>query len=341
MSGLSPTDKYYPWPVVATAAAVRMIRDYGIDAIWASAPPLSGLDLAYRAHARTGVPFVADFRDVATVRPGMKLPFQRRRALRRQDRIVGAAAGITYCAPFQIRSLIETCPGAAGKPAELVWNWFERERVEAAAPHAFGRATILHAGRVYPEAYRFEGLFEALAKLRAAGKEVQLVLVGPTNYEDRLAPRAKDHGVEDLVRFEDAVPEGQFRSYCRGSEVLLLMVGRFCGLQDFANVIPAKLCEYFGSGRPILVVGPEGSESAQIVRRLRRGLCVSDDDSGAIAEALGTLLDPQNNQDAADLSPETVREFEADGALAKLSEFLTSVACPRQGGGGRRASPAG
>ena len=76
----------------------------------------------------------------------------------------------------------------------------------------------------------------------------------------------------------------------RGASALLLSV------PDGPNadtVIPAKLFEYLASGRPILVVGPEGGECERLAESFHAGLSVPFD-AGAIARALEELFQAWN-----------------------------------------------
>jgi glycosyltransferase involved in cell wall biosynthesis len=58
----------------------------------------------------------------------------------------------------------------------------------------------------------------------------------------------------------------------------------------FATVIPSKLFEAMGHGVPVLMSLPEG-EATQIVRETGCGVCVSPEDSAAIATAVRELAD--------------------------------------------------
>lgn len=323
---LLPTDKYYPWNIVAVPKAVSYIREQGIDAIWATSPPLASLDVAYRLHLRTRLPFFVDCRDVETVRDNVELDRHIQRLLRRQNEIIERCSGITYCAPFQYGDLTRSCPAAKHKPSLLAWNWFNQGLADAAQPYPFDQTTIIHGGVVYPDAYRFEAYFEALARMKAANQfppgGLQMLFVGLATREDRLHPLVERYGLQDVVKFRKALPEAEFRTYLRGSAILLLAMGHFHSLQDFPRIIPAKLCEYLGSNRPILVLGPKETVPGDLIKRMRRGITVEDDQPDQIIRGIQTLLDPASREGLLDLSPQAVQEFEGANVVNRMLQFM-------------------
>ena len=89
-------------------------------------------------------------------------------------------------------------------------------------------------------------------------------------------------GLQDCVALRDYVPHREAIAAMRGADVLVLIKHvepRFQGL------IPGKLYEYMGAGRPILALVP-ASEAADLVRDGGWGEVAPPDDAEAIAAAL-------------------------------------------------------
>lgn len=324
-------DKYYPWNRRGVRDGVRLVRENGIDMIWATSPPLSAADLAWRISKKTGVPFVADFRDVLSPPVGEDWPKPLRRAGRRQGEILADAAGVTTVAPYQIDALRRTHPALGDTPAKLVTNWFEAADAEDGAyePMAYDRPTILHAGKLYGGSRRLEGFCDAMAILagRFVGAETKprFLHLDPEGVNVRLQQTVEQKRLAAVVDVEPAVPEDEFRRHCRGADVLLLVVGHSEGAMEHSRTIPGKLYEYFAARRPILVIGPADCEAGRMVAEAHRGLAVPDDDPAAIADAMEQLLDPQVLAERFNMSVQAVRRYEAGGVVAALCGFFDEL----------------
>lgn len=324
-------DKYLPWSVLAASRGVRVVQREHIDLIWATCPPLASADLAYRIWRRTGTPYVVDFRDVLSRSAAEATSRRSTRFFRRQELVVSHAAAITYVAPHQWQALVDGHPILAEKPSRLVTNWFEQADADACPPQQFNRPTILHAGKLYRGARRIDGVCQAMALLAEQTPDgqpcPQLLHLNPEGVGEGLHRYVTDMGLGDLVQLKPAACEPKFRSYCRGSDVLLLIVGHNTGITEHSRTIPATLYEYFAARRPILVIGPPDTEAGRMVTAARRGLAAADDDPLAIAQALGILLDPRKVSEQFDLTDEAVEPFGASAVVAELCGLFDRISC--------------
>ena len=325
-----PTDKYWPWPKRAAKLAARLVAEQNIDLIWATSPPLSGPDLAWRVSKRTGVPFVVDYRDVVSEPADVNVPRHVRKFLDRQGRILADAAGITTVAPYQIDALKCSHCHLTDTPARLVTNWFEAADAEpdAHSPVAFDQPTVFHAGKLYGGARRLDGLFEGMGVLRDTSPDLarrpRFLHLDPEGVNPHLKAIVDQQGLADVVDLQPAVSEAEFRRHCRGAAVLLLVVGHTQGAFEHARTIPGKLYEYFAACRPILVIGPPDCEAGTMVTDVNRGLAVSDADPHAIADALTTLM-AADADGRLDLSVQAVHRYEAAGVIGQMCSFFDDI----------------
>ena len=168
-----------------------------------------------------------------------------------------------------------------------------------------------------------QGLKLFLDRFPLARQKCRAVFLGPRESENDKAAAAL--GLSDVVSFRDTAPHAETLKIERASHILVL-IKHMNPLYD--GLVPGKLYEYIGVGRPILAVAPEG-EAASIVRRHRRGEVVPHDDPGKIADALGIMYERYRagTLDAVyDLSP--VSECRRDILAGKLAERLDAI-CER------------
>jgi glycosyltransferase involved in cell wall biosynthesis len=110
---------------------------------------------------------------------------------------------------------------------DLVRRGFARDRIKVSYPgidrrffhpdprvERFERPTLLYAGRL--ERYKsLDVVFRAVARLRSAGSEIRLVVIGKGTDETRLRSLADRLGVDELVRFGGYVSEEEKRDLLR------------------------------------------------------------------------------------------------------------------------------
>jgi len=326
---LIPLDEFYPWAIAATRRGVSMVKRYHIDLIWSTSPKPSYLYLAKRIFKKTGIPYVADFRDVQKLGTDQDISRRERRAVEIERQILRDAAGLTYAAPAQINVLCEKHAFVRDMRSKLIYNWFEASEATVFPPRQFHCATILHGGNLYGGHRRLDGFLDGLSKLvkRAAATNARLQFLQFGHEPDmRFLTRGLNvRGLTEAATVSDSLPRNEFMSACRGADILLVVVGRDKGSEQHANAVPGKLYDYFAACRPILVIGPPGCEAGKMVTRLNRGLAVSDNAPESIAEAIEQLLKGVGNKGKLDLSLEAVKEFEASVTLKKMAGFFSQV----------------
>lgn len=328
-----PTDQDWTWPLAATGPGVEIVRREKIDLIWATAPWWSTFVLARRISRRTGVPFVMDFRDIW--QPSARQNRQQRRYMELEVKLLQEAVGVTFVTPEQEDVIDSRAPLMRQKPRCLVHNWFDVQEDIGTERRTFEGPTILHGGTLYGGIRRVEGFFEALSLLRRNGassaRDVRFTQFGSGEWDASLVSRL---GLGQAVQVRAGVSRTEFFAWCRGADILLLVIGHDLGIYQQAGSMPGKLYDYMRVGKPILVIGPRGCYAGEVVQRCRRGLAAADDDPPAIAEAIGRLLRGQGSDGPLDLSMEAVKEFEASQMVRKLADFLDSLDLKRPSGTG-------
>jgi glycosyltransferase involved in cell wall biosynthesis len=323
-----PTNDWWPWTVTATKRGVSIVKEHDIDMIWASAPPVGALDLARRISRKTGVPYVADIRDVSVSQDTPELAKKHRKLLLCERKALGEASGVTYVAPHQIELLKNLHPCAVDLPHRLIYNWFDQAESDLIPTHSFKNPTILHGGSLYGGHRRLDAFMEALSgtiREHSAAGDLRFVNHGPAGDHRYLRDEATRCGVTEAVDLAESISSKSFAERCRGATILLLVVGRTTLANVHAQAIPGKLFDYFAAGRPILVVGPKDCQAGLMVERLNRGIATPDDNPELIGDAIAKLLRGYGVSDKLDLSSEAVSEFESICAVRNMADFLRSV----------------
>jgi len=269
-SALARPDRWVSWRFAAVRAGMRMIREFEPKAIWSTFPIATAHSIAAELHRRSGIAWIADFRDpmAQTGYPTDPRTWQCYEQI--ESRVIREAHYSMFTAPSAVRMYRERYREHADRVL-LLENGFDEESFSAAEqspgtsdPLNPGAVTLLHSGIVYPEERDPTQLFVALGRLLASG------LITPGRFkirfraavhEDLLQRLATEHRVESFI--EVCAPigyQGALLEMLR-ADGLLVMQSAGCNEQ-----IPAKIYEYLRARRPILCLSDPAGDTAAALR---------------------------------------------------------------------------
>lgn len=283
---------YFPdgqvgWYPFALASGRQLLRDARFDAIFSSAYPITAHVVAWRLSQESGVPWVAEFRDLWTDWSPAR-GWRRRREVSLELALLKAASAVVGTSKTHAIVLEER----AAKPGTAITNGFDPYvGGDDEAPAAHGQpVTIVHLGTYYPAVQEIETALAGVSQLRARGSlpAVRLRFIG-TDLEPLRGVLGK-HGLTDVVEETGFVSHAEATRLLRHSDVALLGGPRSAENATNRGWIPAKTFEYLGSGLPVLLVGDPKAEVAGIVGELRTSRIVASGEVASAAEALAALL---------------------------------------------------
>lgn len=312
------------WQPCAREAAEILLGLIRVDACIGEHTPDAGVLLARWFARRTGVPWVADFRDPA-LRPFP--PTLRLLYLPRIRSLLSTAAQVVSVNDHWA----ELDRKMFRRPTTNIPNGFDPDEFEPTeSPQRSSAYTIAYCGNLNPEIQTISPFFEALRlvsiALNGASAEVRFVYRG--NGAAYVSDLACTSGVSDLVDAEGHVPREQALRTLRSADSLLLLsiAGRAREEKYFARgLYPAKTFEYFGARRPILCVPGDGGMLDALIRETNTGVCLGD--PASIAEHILTAHRLWKIGQPAVYEPneELVRQFTRKSLTRTLADVLDGI----------------
>ncbi|WP_435749586.1 glycosyltransferase [Thauera sp. AutoDN2] len=268
-AALARPDRWASWWFGAVPAGMSAIHQLKPHALWSTYPIATAHRIGATLQARSGLPWVADFRDPMAQDDYPPDPVTRRHYADLDQRTVTQASRTFLSTPTAVADYRRRYPQQAHR-IDLLENAFdegafqqaETSHEAIAGPLAPGKRTLLHSGIVYPSERDPSHLFEALARLQQTRPQVydglQIRFRAPV-HDTLLKHLATKHGVQQAVQILPALGYRDALAEMLRADGLLILQASNCNAQ-----IPAKLYEYFRAQRPIIsLTDPAGDTAAR------------------------------------------------------------------------------
>ena len=286
-------DLQLSWVPFARWRAFRAMGREKFDLLYSSYPPASAHLLGLLLKERTGLPWVADFRDSWVYDPLdpslLETPYRRKFEARLEEATLHLADAVVVATEGVADYLRETYPAAASR-IHVVTNGFEPEDFPHSVPLPRGEVLQLaHTGSFsicHPQRTP-QPLFAALEALLADepswSERLRLDLIGLLSPEEEHAARGLVEA--GLIRLHGVEERSAALAHQQRAHVLLLIDH----VRPWpATNVPGKLYEYLAAARPVLALGGEGMVQ-RMVRELDLGFFAQADDPVAIRSTLEEL----------------------------------------------------
>ncbi len=269
----------------------KFLAENPVDAVITTGPPhslhLIGLELKKRMNVR----WIADFRD-----PWTQIGYHKslRLSAFAQKRHKGLEAAVLQTAD----EIIVTSPATKAdfesittKPITVITNGYDT--YAAGKPTLDTKFSVAHIGSLLRDRNP-EALWQAISELRsedlAFAAAFELKLIGTVS--EHVLEELHRLGLGDSVRHMGYISHKEALVEQRRSQVLLLIeIDR----DETRCIIPGKLFEYMVSGRPIIGIGPENADFAQILSQTNTGNFYTYGEKMQLKSALKSLFERFQN----------------------------------------------
>ncbi len=289
---LAIPDRWSSWRFDGVRQGMAMIEQLRPAALWSTYPIATAHVIGAELARRSGLPWIADFRDPMAQEGYPADPRVRRAFVAIEQRIAGAAKACIFTTPSAARTYATRYPHAAQRMT-VIENGYDEGTFGGLDPEPLeplhdDALTLLHSGIVYPSERDPTQLFAALGLLQrtkpALMQRLRLRFRG-AQHEDLLRRLADEHGVADRVETLAPIPYRDALVEMLRADALLILQAANCNEQ-----IPAKLYEYLRCRRPILGLTDPAGDTAAALRAAGLDLIAPLDDAPRIAAAIERLV---------------------------------------------------
>lgn len=313
-------DEQAGWIPAAIFAGMRVLRANKYDAILTTALPTSTHVIGAALSKISGVPWIADYRDLWSGNPYMPWgPVKKRLEAALERFVIRQASHITTISDPLARHL----RALHHRDVSVIENAFDAAEWDAIRDEEPESFDLVYTGTLYGGKRSPAVLFDAVRRLQQrrhpAGSAVRMHFYGSGN--ETALEQARALGLESQVFLHGVVPRDD----------ALRAQRRSAGLLIFLSVDPqtaqekgSKYLEYLGAGRRMLVVGPPGSVMRDTVDSLEIGYFASDAEE---AEQALSALYARFESGAFRVNPRLQNVQTAEKLVEQFAECLDR-ACP-------------
>ena len=283
-------------------AAVHACSTLGpadVDVILATGSPFAAFSVTKRLADRLGRPYVLDYRDPWTGNPHGE-DSDRLSIVRKEKRLLAGSAAITIVSPSWASALSRRF--GVGEKLYVVTNGYDPMELRNVKPYEFGHFSVVYTGSFYPPKRVISPVMSALNLLNKTNSKDEWRFHYYGDHAAHVSAEAMRAGVMERVVIHRTVPRSEALSAIRGSNITVVIttIDDTASLED-KGIVPGKLFESIGMGRPTIVIAPPGSdvqtiaETSGIARRFS-----GNDPSGIasfISEAMRDRIPPSTSYD--------------------------------------------
>ncbi len=250
----------------------QWLKENQVDLIVSTGPPHSMHLIGLGLKKKTGIPWLADFRD-----PWVNIDFAgdlsmstwaKNKNIRLEGKVLQSADQIVVVSEL----MAEEFRSKTNRPVDVITNGYDPDDFEI--PDNLLRKdqffSIVHTGslndrRNHPE------LWESIAKLRKELPEFKsacrIRLIGKNDISVRKSIEL--NGLDECTEWVDYMPHAEIIAEQKSASVLLLSINNY-GAEENGFFSPkatltGKLFEYLAAQKPILMIGPEDGQAAEVL----------------------------------------------------------------------------
>lgn len=256
------------WVKPSVSYLEKYIKENNIDTIVTSGPPHSLHLIGLELKEKLNVKWFADFRDPWTTigyHKALRLStYAAKKHKKLEHKVLNSADTIIVTS----KTTKTEFQAITSKPISVITNGYDIENVEKQTLDT--KFTLAHIGSFLSDRnprFLWESLIELLQEVPDFKAHLEIKLIGAVSQE--VLDAIKEFNLEGYLNLLGYVSHHEAIAHQKKSQVLLLIE---INSEDTRSIIPGKLFEYMVSNRPIIAIGPQGSDFADIIKETNTGV---------------------------------------------------------------------
>jgi glycosyltransferase involved in cell wall biosynthesis len=308
------------WVKPSVSFLKNYISENPMDLIITSGPPHSLHLIGLKLKKELDMKWIADFRDPWTTihyHKSLRLMSKAKKEHKALEKEILSEANLIVVTSPTTKNEFELI---TKKPIEVITNGYgEFAKVPRVLDTSF---SISHIGSLLSERNP-KVLWKVLSEITSENIDfkidLELKLAGIVSKE--IVDSIFNAGLKDNCKLLGYVSHSEAIQLQQNSGVLLLVE---IDSKDTKSIIPGKLFEYLAAGRPILALGPKGSDIAGIINKTKSGEFYNYSQADALKSHILELYS-DFKRGALTISSEGIEKYSRRELTKRMSEVIKSL----------------
>ncbi|WP_320171780.1 glycosyltransferase family 4 protein [Maridesulfovibrio sp.] len=313
--GLEITDRKFWWKFPAATTAIKLIKEFKIDALYTHSTPLVNhlAGLAVKETDRD-MHWTAHFSDPWTLNPYISYRTGLQRGINKlyEKAVISRADRITVTSE-KTKDLLIKGLGAAKDKIAVLPHVFDPD-LYTRRQHTPEKKIVAHTGNIYG-LRSIAPFIEAVDKVRPANLEFHFY--GRMKDDER---RLAEEKCPDLIKIFEPVPYLQSIDVLSKADILMVIDAPLKNSPFF----PSKLADYIGAGKPVAALTPLSSTTTDIIRDIQKELLVAD---SADVPSIAALIRRMEKADSSALIDGAKDFYNMNNNYDRIREALIDEEC--------------
>ncbi|MEZ4912083.1 MAG: glycosyltransferase family 4 protein [Saprospiraceae bacterium] len=313
------------WINPASKFLKNYLKQHPVDLIISTGPPHSMHLIAKKVEEAIGIPWIADFRDPWTkidMYDKLKLTkmadtyhhYLEKSVLEQTDHVVA----VTWAMAEEFKQL---CPSIK---VSVITNGYDVDDFNVKAVKQLNSPFVIrYLGSMNADRNPVD-FWEALATIRAKNavifNNIVVELIGQIDTEVIATIEAMQ--LHKSVLIKPFIPHDAAIEAMINADLLLIVINKS---QNQSGILPGKMYEYIGAGKPILCIGPSHSDAQKLFYQVDANYFVSYGDSNKIVSLIEKYITPTEQNKMSDNQTQKHTQFSRESLAKDYCELMNLV----------------
>ena len=305
--------------------SVKYLQKYlnknDVDVIISTGPPHSMHLIAEKLHQKNDVKWLADFRDpwsdIYYNKDFKEFSFVKNRNKKLEKSVLKKADCV-----LTVSNALKKEFSKYANRVEVVTNGFDDDFLKPSKVLLDEKFTISYIG-LLPKQSNPKNLFRVLQVLcsqhKDFEKDLQLNFIG--DISDEVKTAVFNNKLEENTRFIDYVDHTKALEYQQKAQVLLLLIPN---VKKCKGILTGKLFEYLSAKRPILAIGPEDGDLADVLEDTNAGVIVDFDNNDKLSSEILKLYH-QYKKGNLEVNSKNINKYHRKELTKKVAFIINSL----------------
>lgn len=316
-------DAFLGWLPFALSKAKEVVKKEKPSVIYSTSPPATSHLIAMLLKEKTGLPWVADFRDPWTDFFTTSYPTKIHRNIEEhlEHKVAKYADKIILNTEPNRIGFLKNYPDISPKKCITIMNGYDPDDFKNIEIKKSAKFTITHTGTFVGRrspTFFLEALRNAIRERETLKRDMEVTFVGrlPREYWNI----ANKYGLNEIVKEGGYVSHEKAIKYMVDSTCLLLV--KLLG-KGSEGLLPGKIFEYIASGTPIIATVPTDSIAADLIKETNTGKVINTNDVDGIKNAILDFYDKwKNNKLTMDQNWDVIKKYSRKELTIKLANIF-------------------